>query len=616
MIDWQNWNGRLMLLTLLSLLFACSQIIPEADVTAPTVIVTEVVVVEGTTQIVTRVVRQTVAVTATPEPVGTAVTTAPIELDISFLGGLPLIDPQQTASKSGLDLLENLFVGLTNFNHIHNIVEPELAQSWDVSRDGRVWTFHLRDDVFWVRPSESVRPNSNLRLAESVRPVVADDVVYAIQRTCDRNTGTPDAFALFIIEGCEPLYTMENATGADLKRVRVQALDDYTLQIALTEPASYFLTLTTLPLFHPVPRELVEELGDEWQLPENLITSGPFMPLLASSSEAPAVLHRNNQWPIWRGGNVDIVNILYLDEEADIYDLWQDKLLDLSPLPDSNREMFMSDTPLKARLVTEQTVFYLGYNFDSPIFRESAMRRAFGASIDRDRLVEDIIGDQGLPMRHLVPPGAIGALSFDQVGEGYSPDYAEQQVAVSGLGGCDLLPPIRFMISSSDVALQRAEVLKGMWEERLGCSSEQIVIEQVQFGTLLANTRTEATSERPDIWELGWAAYYPDAYNWMSGLIHCTESENRQNRPCSEVDELIRQAATTSDGTAREGLYQAIENELFGRDGLEPLTPLYVPGKLLLVQSWLEFVPAIFGGEQYDTYVIDATLKRLERSRQ
>jgi hypothetical protein len=54
----------------------------------------------------------------------------------------------------------------------------------------------------------------------------------------------------------------------------------------------------------------------------------------------------------------------------------------------------------------------------------------------------------------------------------------------------------------------------------------------------------------------------------------------------------------------------------FGRDGLEPITPLYVPGELVLAQSWLEYVPAIFGGEQYDTYLIDVNLKRLERSRQ
>jgi ABC-type transport system substrate-binding protein len=81
-------------------------------------------------------------------------------------------------------------------------------------------------------------------------------------------------------------------------------------------------------------------------------------------------------------------------------------------------------------------------------------------------------------------------------------------------------------------------------------------------------------------------------------------------------DDLIRQAANTPDTAARVALYREIENMFFGRDGLEPITPLYVPGELVLAQSWLGYVPAIFGGEQYDTYLIDENLKRLERSRQ
>jgi ABC-type transport system substrate-binding protein len=219
-------------------------------------------------------------------------------------------------------------------------------------------------------------------------------------------------------------------------------------------------------------------------------------------------------------------------------------------------------------------------------------------------------------MRHLTPPGAVGAPPVDQVGEGYSPDYAVQQVADSGFVSCQLIQPIRFLISTSDVALQRAELIRDMWLDELNCPPEQIIIEQAQFGALLANTRADAGAARPDIWELGWAAYYPDAQNWLGDLVHCTESENRQHRPCSEVDELIRQVENTSDTAEREALFREIEDVLFGREGLEPITPLYVPGDFILVQSWLEYVPAIFGGEQYDTYLVDATLKRLERSRQ
>jgi ABC-type transport system substrate-binding protein len=177
------------------------------------------------------------------------------------------------------------------------------------------------------------------------------------------------------------------------------------------------------------------------------------------------------------------------------------------------------------------------------------------------------------------------------------------------------MPPVTFLITSSDLSLRQAELARQMWIEELGCSEEQFIIEQVQFGTLLANTRREAGAARPDIWELGWASYYPDAHNWVGSLIHCEDSENRQNRPCTEVDDLIREAASTVDLEQRRALYRQVENLLFGDDGITPLIPLYVRGDYVLVQAWLDYRPALFGGEQYDTYVIDTVLKDLERSR-
>jgi ABC-type transport system substrate-binding protein len=154
-----------------------------------------------------------------------------------------------------------------------------------------------------------------------------------------------------------------------------------------------------------------------------------------------------------------------------------------------------------------------------------------------------------------------------------------------------------------------------MWVEELECREDQIKIEQVQFGTLLANTRANAGEMRPDLWELAWASYYPDAQNWMGDLLHCQESENRQTRPCSEVDELIRQANSTIDGAERAALYREIEHAFFGENGIMPIVPLYIRGESVLMQGWLSFTPALFGGEQYDTYVINETEKELQRSR-
>ena len=117
------------------------------------------------------------------------------------------------------------------------------------------------------------------------------------------------------------------------------------------------------------------------------------------------------------------------------------------------------------------------------------------------------------------------------------------------------------------------------------------------------------------MWELGWASYYPDAHNWFDDLLHCVDSENRQDRDCSEADDLIRQASFETNISERVELYRQIESLFFSREGLMPLVPLYVSGKYTLSQGWVEHIPALFGGEQFDTYTIDAVLKQLQQSR-
>jgi ABC-type oligopeptide transport system substrate-binding subunit len=362
---------------------------------------------------------------------------------------------------------------------------------------------------------------------------------------------------------------------------------------------------------------LVDEYSDSWlsQTTEPLWTSGPYLPVTPIDSETQTILHRNSSWPLARGGNADIVKILYFDEAMPAYQLWEAKTLDVSPMPPSDREELLNESAQKVQLVPDQTAFYLGFNFDSGAFREPEVRRAFSAAIDRERIVEEIYGGQVLGMRHLSPPGVIAAPPLGEIGVGYSPDEARQWLADSGFHSCRLMPPITLLITTSDLSLRQAELIRDMWIEELGCVEEQIIIEQVQFGTLLANTRQDARSARPDVWELGWASYYPDAHNWVGDLLHCTDSENRQNRSCTEVDGLIRQAAGMQDPTERLLLYRQIEDIFFGGQGTFPLAPLYARGDEILVQSWLQFTPASFGGEQYDTYVIDAQTKDLERSR-
>ncbi|MEM7331795.1 MAG: peptide ABC transporter substrate-binding protein [Chloroflexota bacterium] len=591
-------------LLLIAFIISCNQ---ETSTATP-VVVTQVVEVAQTPIVITRIVEQVIT-PSPPPPQTNDEQRLPISLDISIVGSqLPSFNPQVSQSASDLDVVENLFVGLTRFNPITQQVEPALAESWEVTENGKVWTFNLRDDIFWTKPVD--QGDDGFWTVEAVSAVDANDVVYTVQQACQRDTALPDVVILFIIEGCEPVFGVSAPTQADISEIGVTALDERTVKFTLTRPASYFLTISSLWYLRPLPKTIIEEFEEDWLSPDNFVSSGPFFPV----PNRPT-FQKNPLWPIESVGNVDIVNFILVSESENAFQLWDAKRIDYIQFSDSFTAVGVASNSEERMTGPEQTLFYLGFNFQSGVFREPEVRRAFSAAIDRQLLIDELYSGNAFIMNHLVPPGVVGAQPIDEIGMGYDPDYARQQLAESGFRSCRGIPEIRFLVNSSDLSLLQAELIREMWINELGCAEEQIIIDQVQFGTLLANTRQDASSFRPDVWELGWASFYPDAHSWMGELIHCSESENRADRTCVDVDDVIRNASTIADQAERAALYREIEMQLFSRGGIAPIVPLYAPAQNILTQTWLQMRPTNFGGQQYDRIVIDGTLKRLEQSR-
>lgn len=577
--------------------------------------------------VMTRIAEQFAPSTGTPEPAtAPEEVKPPVVLDMSLIGTLPNLDPGLAQSQAQLDMGQNLFAGLTNYNPDTNTIEPELATSWSIAPDGRTWTFKLRDDLFWVRPSRPLPGGNELWSATPVRPVTADDVVFAVERVCGHEVEHDLAYILFIIDGCQELFTNPAPTKEDRGRISIRAIDATTLEVQLTEPAGYFLTLTSTPFFQAVPRDLVTERGNEWvdangdlskgwQTPNNLIASGPFFLVPALTTMEGAVLHRNPLWPIDRQGNGDIVNVYFFHEELDAFKMWQERKLDVAPLPAAEREQFIAKTPARVKVIPGQILFYIGFNFDSQVFREPEVRRAFSAAINRQRLVEKIYDGRGIAMRHVITPDIVAGLPADEAGVGYSPDYARQQIAASSFRSCRLVPEITLLVSSADLSLLQAELLRDMWVDELGCLPENIHIEQMQFGALLAATRQDAAN-RPDMWELAWSPAFPDAHNSLTDLLQCRISENRQHRECSEADTLLQHAATTVDPSERATLYRKAESLFFNENGSFPVAPLYIRAREIVFRNdWITFTPVAFGGQQWDRVMINASFKELEQNR-
>ncbi len=111
------------------------------------------------------------------------------------------------------------------------------------------------------------------------------------------------------------------------------------------------------------------------------------------------------------------------------------------------------------------------------------------------------------------------------------------------------------------------------------------------------------------MWTLGWGPDYADENNWVGDVLWCEGTGNRTKRACSEADDLIIQAREETDPDARVELYAQIEEMFFGPEGEYPFFPIYVQIQYQGIHTWYDFTPALFGGNQWYNYSIDAEAK-------
>jgi len=167
------------------------------------------------------------------------------------------LDPALAFDRTSFNYVEQLFLGLTDFDKAGNAV-PELATSWDASPDLTVYTFTMRSDVTWTN---------------GISAVTAYDVEYGVLRSLDPATGSGYAYILYIIENAQA-YNEGSITDPDL--VGVEALDDTHIRFTLTGPAAYFPVIAGLPPARPQPQWAIDAHGDSWTNPGNIVTNGPY----------------------------------------------------------------------------------------------------------------------------------------------------------------------------------------------------------------------------------------------------------------------------------------------------------------------------------------------------
>jgi oligopeptide transport system substrate-binding protein len=613
----------------ITLLFVASLVLgacttPTPQVIERTVVVTEVVTEEGETIIVTQIVE--VPVEPTPQPQAAQ----PVTLNWNWGTEPPSLDPSLATDTTSIAVISNLFVGLTKFDPVSGEVIPSLATDWEATEnaDGEeVWTFHLRDDIAWVQynpvTGETIQVTDD---DGNPRFVNAHDVVYGTLRTIDPNTASDYAYVLYIVKNATEVNTGEE--GFTLEDVGVAALDDWTVEFTLRNPAGYFPAIAGMWVAMPMPSWVIEgELGDRWTEAGVINTNGPYV-LESWIHGAELNLFKNPLWINAADVQIERVEGLMIVEASTAFALYENHDLDTTAVPLPEMDRVKSDPVLSQEYYQGPypCTYYFGYTNNKPPFDDVRVRTAFTQAIDRQSLIDNVLKGGQLPATTFAPPGMFGAPEPGTVGLPSDAEAAkaalqayldEKGMTIDQFNAMDVV----LMHNTSEGHARIAAAIQQMWKDTLGVN---VRVENQEWGVYL-NTINKATplSDHPHIWRLGWCADYPDENNWVHEVFNAVEGANDLRRNCadetcteitpSRFDELTIQASRESDPDLRSELYLEAERILAAEE--VAYAPIYHYTTVAVTKPWLQRNYPALGGQDFYNWKLDMAAKSAARGR-
>jgi ABC-type oligopeptide transport system substrate-binding subunit/class 3 adenylate cyclase len=468
------------------------------------------------------------------------------------------LDPTLAISINEGIIVNQLFAGLAVQTPELGIL-PDLAESWEVSRGGRQYTFRLRDDASW---SDGVR-------------VTAHDVEYAWKRVLDPAIASRNASLLYDVKGAEAFH---QGIIDDRDAVGVRAMEDALLVVELEQPAGYFLHLLADPVTFPVPRHVVEQRGAAWADAATIVTNGPFR--LASWQRGESLLLV--RYPHYHGrvsGNLQQVALSLLpglDRAQDIQ-MYEAGLLDAgevgSPVLEDKEILRKHAGELVTRPAGRTT--YVAFPVGQAPFDDPRLRRAFAYATDRRALPEVRLGGWASPaLGGFVPPGIPGHVP--DIALPYDPGRARQLLAEAGYPGGKGFPAVDWL--AVPWARAQAENLEAQWRQALGLETRWRIVEWADLAPMLDPVP-------PVPFLLHWTADLPDPDNFLGIALsaRCAPSWSHGTYLA-----LVDEARRAMDQNKRLRLYAQAERILAEE---VPFLPLTYEHRHILLKPWVKRYP-------------------------
>jgi oligopeptide transport system substrate-binding protein len=457
------------------------------------------------------------------------------------------LDPAIASDSLSREYILQLYSGLVRLD---DKLKPaaDIAQRCELSNEGRTYTFYLRQDVKF----------------HSGREVKAVDFKNSWERACKPITKSKTAADCFgDITGAK-----EVLSGKAKEISGVKVIDDYTLEVTIDAPKTYFLYKLTCPAAFVVDRDTIPSISTitketpislEWSMKPN--GTGPFKFSKLEKGKS-LVLDRN---PLYYGEQAKIEAVKFNLEPAWPIDLYEEDTIDVVEVSSLYFDRVLDKTgPFYEQLRVVPALAFSGIGFDitRPPFDDINVRLAFSHAVDRDRLVKLVFQDRMQSADGVLPPGMPGYKKDLQCPE-FNIAKAKELIAKSKYAG--KLPPLTMTHPGWDEhasALMTAVLYE--WQKNLGVEIKIRQLVPDRFNYHLKEEKTE-------LFALDWTAEYPHPQNFLETLYRTAAERNYSGYSNSDVDTLLNKAAQEFDNNRSLTRYQEVEQKLINDAACLPL---------------------------------------------
>ena len=419
----------------------------------------------------------------------------------------------------------DLYEGLTEYDANANILAGA-AESWSISPDGLIYTFNLRKNAKWSNGD----------------PVTANDFVYSWRREMDPATGAIYATILYPVKYAEAINKGEMKPEA----LGVKAMDDYTLQVTLNGPTTYFLELLTHQATYPLHKASIEKYGADWIKPGNLVSNGAYVAAEFIPKDHLKLV-KNPYYRDAQSVKIDIVNYIPFEDQNSALKRFEAGEIDSNDDVPGEQVTYIREY-LGNQFQTGPLLgtYYYHFKCNKPPFDNVKLRRALSLAIDREYIAEKIWPGLMLPAYSLVPPGI----------NGYQPSYYDFK-DMSQFDREDEAKKIMEELGYSDIKPLKLEIRYNTGENHKNTAvAIADMFKRIHVETSLINTDSKTHYDYLkqhgdyDLARAGWNADYKDAESFVS-LGQTNNSNNYSDYGNKEADQYLQQAALEPNAAKR-----------------------------------------------------------------